>query len=118
MQDQAGRLVHVERDPGAACEVVAGAHREQAQDLGREFVAAVQGGDHRVQAAVAAGHDDPARPGPVQRAVELARTGCRRDLDGGLAAEDLERGCQLFVVGGAGVGIGNHQDRVHRVDTT
>ena len=57
----------------AAGEVVAGAERQQAEHRVVELLAAVQRGDDRVQAAVAARDHDPARPGAVQDAVELAR---------------------------------------------
>ena len=81
LDDDPGRLLGVERDPDAAGEVVARAQRHQADDGVPELVAAVQGGDHGVQAAVAAGHHDLAPAPAVQHAVELALVRRGRHLD-------------------------------------
>ena len=54
-----------------------------------EVVAAVQRRDHRVQAAVPAGHHDPAA-GAVQHPVQPPGVGGGRDLDGGPGPQHLE----------------------------
>ena len=90
--DQRGRgLGRVERDPEGPREVVAGAERDQPQRALGELVAAVQGGDDGVQAAVAARDDDRPAPGPVQHAVELAGVARGRHLDVGVLAQHAER---------------------------
>ena len=77
----------VERDAQGAGEVVAGAERDQPERALGELVAPVQGRDHGVQAAVAAGHHDRTAPGAVQDAVELAGVGGGGDLDVGALAQ-------------------------------
>ena len=93
LEDHAGRLLDVERDVDAAGEVVAGAQRQQAEHGVLEVVAAVQRRDHRVQAAVAAGHHDPAAAGAVQHAVELAGVGGGGHLDGGRSPRSTPSAC-------------------------
>ena len=73
-----GCLLDVQRDVVGPGEVVAGPQRQDAEHRALEVVAAVERGDHGVQAAVTAGHHDPSGAGAVQCAVELA--GVRRSL--------------------------------------
>ena len=112
-QHESGGVLDVERDVVAAREVVAGAHRQQREGGAGQLVALVEGRDDGVHAAVAAGHHDRAAAGAVQHAVELARVGGLGDLDRRVLAQDGERRGQAFLVGGAGIGVGDHEQGAH-----
>ena len=113
VEDQPGRLGDVERDVVAAGEVVAGAERQQADDASGQLVAAVERRDHRVHAAVAAGHDDASGTGTVQDAVQLAGARGGGDLDGGAGAQHLEGCLEVLLVGRPGVAVGDDEEWVH-----
>ena len=117
VEDDPGGLLDVERDAGGAGEVVAGAERQQADHRALEVVAAVQCCDDGVQAAVAARDHDPPRSGPVQDAVELAGVRGALDLHGRAVAQHRQPQRELLVVGGAGGGVGDDEQRVHAAET-
>ena len=104
------RVDYVVKFNGGNC-----AHGEQPHDpVGAELAPAVERRHHGVQAPVAAGDDDPAGAGAVQCTVELAGIAGRGHLDRRRPAEDAERRGERDVVGGAGVTVGDHQERLGR----
>jgi hypothetical protein len=76
-------------------------------------MALVQRGDDGVDAAVAAGDDDHPSTRTVQHTVELAGVGRLGHLDGRLLPEDGQRRGEACVVGRAGIGVGDDQQRAH-----
>ena len=84
-----------------------------AERLAGQLVAAVQRGDDGVQAAVAAGHDDPARARAVQDAVELARVRVAATSTEADSRRIAERQLERLLVGRARAGVGDHEEGVH-----
>ncbi|RYE73617.1 MAG: hypothetical protein EOO74_12775, partial [Myxococcales bacterium] len=78
-----------------------------------ELVALVERRHHGVQRAVAARHDDGARPRPLQHAIEFAGVARAHDLDVTVLTQDSKSGLDGGLVGAAGIGVLDHQERVH-----
>ena len=116
LEHDPGGLLDVERDVHRAGEVVAGAHRQQPEHRALEVVAAVQRRHHRVQAAVAAGHDDAARAGAVQHAVELAGVRRRGHLDRGPGPQHLQALLERRLGRCAGVAVHDDEQGVHTAE--
>ena len=102
-------LTRVEGDLQRAGEVVARAERDQGERAVGQLVATVEGSDDRVQAAVAARHDDVAAAGTVQHAVELAGVARPGDLDVDLLAQHPEGDVEGVALAAAGLGVGDQQ---------
>ena len=116
VEQHPGGLLDVERDAEAAREVVAGAERQQAEDRRDQVVPLAEAAITACRLPSPPGDHDPPGPGAVQHAVELPGVAGRVHLDRRPFTQHLERSLQRLLVGGAGVAVGDHQERIHRPD--
>jgi hypothetical protein len=108
-----GRRARIQRDPGGAGEVVAGAKRQQPHRHLIEPAQAAEPVDDHVQAAIPAGHHRDAAVQPRQDAVQGGGITGHVDLGRTGSRQHPNRRVECLTFHAARVGVGDHLVAMH-----